>query len=56
MTIDSDEHSGHRGGYSVFWVLPFGLHGAPATFQRLIDQVWWPVAFISPKHAFTFLH
>lgn len=26
-------------GHYHFRVLPFGLHGAPATFQRMIDQI-----------------
>ncbi|CAM5141881.1 unnamed protein product [Natator depressus] len=29
-------------GLFQYTVLPFGLHGAPATFQRLLDKLLWP--------------
>lgn len=29
-------------GLFQYWMLPFGLHGAPPTFQRLMDQVFSP--------------
>ncbi|KAI2645181.1 Transposon Ty3-I Gag-Pol polyprotein [Labeo rohita] len=29
-------------GHWQYRTLPFGLHGAPATFQRLMDVVLWP--------------
>ena len=29
-------------GHWQYWVLPFGLHGAPATFQRLMDVLLRP--------------
>eukprot|EP00064_Thunnus_orientalis_P019077 superscaffoldBa00004617_g19187 len=25
-----------------YWVLPFGVHGVPATFQRMMDQILQP--------------
>ena len=30
------------GGLYQYTVLPFGVHGAPATFQRMMDQLLWP--------------
>ena len=30
------------GGLSQYTVLPFGVHGAPATFQRMMDQLLRP--------------
>ncbi len=50
---DSKQYTAYRtpSGLYHFTVLPFGLHGAPATFQRLMDQVLrgcegWAAAYL----------
>lgn len=41
LSPDSKEFTAFKTpfGHYQFRVLPFGLHGAPATFQRMIDQI-----------------
>ena len=41
LTTESKENSAFATPHGLFKfnVMPFGLQGAPATFQRLIDQV-----------------
>lgn len=44
LTSDSKEKTAFStpSGHWHYRLLPFGLHGVPATFQRMMDILLWP--------------